>query len=88
MIEYLEWLGECDSGNYTVKVKFTNLRQKNAIAEGKVALEDVIRICSRLSSSGWVMQFDDYPGRVIKLEIDIDKNRVILTAKLELEEVC
>lgn len=87
MIEYLEWLGECQSGNYTVKVKFTNLRQKNAIAEGKVALEDVNRLCSRLSSTGWGMQFDDYPGRVIKLEIDIDNNRVILTATLETEGV-
>ncbi len=33
------------------------------------------------------MQFDDYPGRVIKLEIDIDNNRVILTATLETEGV-
>lgn len=68
-------------------MKFTNLRQKNAIAEGKVAFEDVNRLCSRLSSTGWGMQFDDYPGRVIKLEIDIDNNRVILTATLETEGV-
>jgi len=87
MIEYLEWLGECQSGNYTVKVKFTNLRQKNAIAEGKVELEDVNRLCSRLSAAGWGMRFDEHAGRVIKLEIDIDKNLVILTATLETEGV-
>lgn len=40
-----------------------------------------------LSSVGWMMQFDDYPGRIIKLEIDVDRNRVILTATLETEEV-
>lgn len=87
MIEYLEWLGECQGKDFTVTVKFTNLRQKNAIAEGKAALEDVTRLCSRLSSTGWRMQFDDYPGRVIKLEIDVDNNRVILAATLETEEV-
>jgi hypothetical protein len=87
MIEYLEWLGECQSGNYTVKVKFTNLRQKNAIAEGKVELEDVNRLCSKLPSTAWGMQFDEHPGRVIKVEIDIEKNLVILTATLEMEDV-
>ena len=34
MIEYLEWLGECQGEEFTVRVRFTNLRQKNAIAEG------------------------------------------------------
>lgn len=87
MIEYLEWLGECQSGNYTVKVKFTNLRQKNAIAERKVELEVVNRLCSKLSSTAWRMQFDEHPGRVIKLEIDIEKNLVIFTAILETEDV-
>ncbi|MBP8277333.1 MAG: hypothetical protein KAX55_10630 [Propionivibrio sp.] len=80
MDDYLSWLNKCQSGDFTFRVNFKHeLRKERSITDGKVALEDALHLCTRLSKTGWTMTFDGYPYQIIKLEIDAIRKRAILT---------
>jgi hypothetical protein len=82
MIEYLQWLSKCNGQTFRVTVKFTNFTQKDAIAEGRADLEEILFLIAQLSEGGQEMEFDNYHGHIRKFEIDIEKCKFKITAEL------
>jgi hypothetical protein len=82
MIEYLHWLTGCNGQNYRVIVKFTNLKQKGAISEGRADIEEIQFLIAKLSADGWEMAFDSYLGHVRNVQINSEKLEFKITADL------
>ena len=82
MIEYLDWFTEDEKNTYKVRVKFSTLKDPNAIAERRTNMENMFHLISRLEQECWKMKFDEYPGDVRKIEFIPENNTVLISVDL------
>lgn len=81
MNEYLLYFERVDC-TYRVKVQFLGKREKRLIADRSCNLEQLVDLMQMLEQNDGVMTFDNYPGRVSKLELDTARREVILKVAL------
>lgn len=68
MIEYLNWFSNDETDAYRVKVKFSHLRDPNAIAVRRTSLESMLSLITQLERDSWKMEFDNQTGNVRRIE--------------------
>lgn len=82
MIEYLNWLSNDEADAYRVKVKFSHLRDPNAIAVRRTSLENMLSLITQLERDRWKMEFDNKTGYVKRIELSPETSTFLISADL------
>jgi len=83
MIEYLDVIrNSTEQDGYELRAYLSNHSNPNNLAKGWVSLEKLYLIFDQLSHENSQMSFDNYPGKVSKIEIDMNRKRVLLRVNL------
>lgn len=69
-------------GEYELCAHLINHPNPRNLAKPRVDFEGVIALLQYLDRESHDMTFDDYPGTVTKVEIDVARKQVVLKVKL------
>lgn len=79
LMDFLSFPWQKTQGHYELIAYFNNRRAP--LGTRFIQLHELPLLLDYLEAHGHMMNFDDYPARVSKVEINLEKNVVILKAK-------
>ncbi len=82
MIEYLSCFSNDETDPYKVKVKFSHLRDPNAIAARRTSLKSMLSLITQLERDSWKMEFDNQIGNVRRIELSTETGTFLISADL------
>lgn len=83
MIEYLDVISHStEQDAYEIRAYLSNHSNPNNLAKGWISLEGMHSLFVQLRNENNQMSFDSYPGKVSKIEIDMNRKCVLLRVNL------